>query len=408
MEIRCKYRSESERFTALFDEYGVIKAFKLILNSVGPVSWLWKPHLHNQRFRARTKEKFYVEYELELAIKRVETGEFIKADMDLEKSHQILADDFNRYVFLPFLREHSYMFHLDSKGGDPLATIVENCETEDKSRCRGVDEQRLKSELQSLSYIKNGCLMTIRRFSVYVPHELVEENYWTLSESDRDEIEKNENYVAFDEKLTVAALKRQLEFLRSQQKQRYNFGEIGIETERAGKALKIRWKFKNRICRGYELVGFRRTQGFYPNQYDLDNNGTRVVQSRVDGEVTEVLEHDTAYFYTFLYEPVSARKNKPVIAVVRFQVTASMDEVETIRAAIRRIEARKAPDPEKETLSRALNELGEFVEMDTAFEAMERSFMEQIEKSNHSEETKKLKIERLQDIVQTIRSKYEP
>jgi hypothetical protein len=105
---------------------------------------------------------------------------------------------------------------------------------------------------------------------------------------------------------------------------------------------------------------------------------------------------------------VSARKNKPVIAVVRFQVTASMDEVETIRAAIRRIEARKAPDPEKETLSRALNELGEFVEMDTAFEAMERSFMEQIEKSNHSEETKKLKIERLQDIVQTIRSKYEP
>jgi hypothetical protein len=46
--------------------------------------------------------------------------------------------------------------------------------------------------------------------------------------------------------------------------------------------------------------------------------------------------------------------------------------------------------------------------MDKAFDAMEKSFGEEIRKADYSQADKERKTERLHDIVSSIRSKYDP
>ena len=89
--------------------------------------------------------------------------------------------------------------------------------------------------------------------------------------------------------MAVAVLKRRLDFLGRQSNQKHEAEMFSIETEKVGRSVRIRWKLKAHAPEGYELVGFRKTGGYFANQFDVQQNGEMVTQSRQDGEAIEPL-----------------------------------------------------------------------------------------------------------------------
>jgi len=233
-----------------------------------------------------------------------------------------------------------------------------------------------------------------------------------LSEEQKTALLLDERFGAYEEMLAIAAMRRQLDFFE-EPKQEYDAVAYKLEVERTGRMVKLKWTIHDSVnIEDYHLLGFRNTGGFSKDQLSEDGNGQRIVDAWRSGETTEVLNDDESYFYTFFLKRWDVTRKRPKCNSLRFQLTTAVTkQAKAIRSALERIERRKKtlpPDPEKENLTKALKELGGYVEMDTAFEAMEKSFIDQIGKSSYSEADKQRKIERLQDIVRQIRSKYEP
>ena len=234
--------------------------------------------------------------------------------------------------------------------------------------------------------------------------DFIRESYALLSDSQKAVAVQSGQFQDVDRAIAITVLNRRLDFLRSLERQFYEAGLFFIQTERVGQVLRIRWEIKpdGRDC---QLLGFKATGSFFNDRWDETMNGLLVIDSQSNGESSEPLIEGQTYFYTFFMKRQSDGKK---FSPLRFQFSATKDESDAIQATLKRLEQQPKPDPDKENLSKALKELGAFVEMDTAFEAMEKSFVDQIGQSNYSEADRQRKIERLQDIVRQIRSKYEP
>jgi hypothetical protein len=155
----------------------------------------------------------------------------------------------------------------------------------------------------------------------------------------------------------------------------------------------------------YEIVGFRRSGGFYHDQWDVQNNGTLMVHSKKDGEVVELLKEDEANFYTFFMKPLNDALWKPC-SPLRFQVTiGSKEEMAQIESIVERSEGRLV-ESGSHNISRALKDLGVYFEIDDAISKREKVLSRQIESSNDTPEEKQEKLERLRDMVGQVRSKY--
>jgi hypothetical protein len=223
-----------------------------------------------------------------------------------------------------------------------------------------------------------------------------------ISEEQREAIRKDPRYGAWEETLAIGALKRRLDFQRGTFA-KYDADSYSIETEKAGCSLKIKWKFKNGVS-GHKLLGFRATGGFSDDEWSETKNGARVIDANRDGEATETLEDGTAYFYTFFLKPSVETEKK--YSPLRFQTTIeSRKEMDTIEKILRE---KPSVDPIQESLTEALKAVGAYVEMDRAFEGMERSFSEDIMKSDRPQAEKRRSIERLRAAIKQIRLRYEP
>jgi hypothetical protein len=367
-------------------------------------------------FRRKTRAGFFVEYSIRWRVERESLLIFIVSGMHKPAVQQQFVSTFNAVVMDPIFSETPLSFRItwnpDALIGSAAefpVTLDAFVEKEGEIQNHNVGVGKAKSILSEKAMETGGCRFIVQEFELKpLSHELIEENYAMLSDEQKKEIKEDNHYRAYEEGLAVALLKRRLDLLQTGA-HKYEANGFTIETEKAGRSLRIKWRF-NANGAGHYLWGFRNTGGFSNDQWNETGNGTRVVDSYRDGEVVEVLQEGTTYFYNFFlkaFQDVEGQPGKK--SPLRFQSTIETKaETEEITQLLSRFAERNEPEPEKETLSRAMKELGSYVEMDTAFEAMEHSFIEQIEKLNHPEETKKLKIERLQDIVRTIRSKYEP
>ncbi len=374
-----------------------------------------------RNFTARTLLNFKVEYELRLLTRPTDVGEFKNHRMLERASRQALAKEVNEECFLPYLEQNHYRFSFNfptsiasdeiHKAFRPMLYRLEK-EEDGRISLRRWADGKFKVDLHNLAFKKNGCEIRIGVDLPWnVPDSLIEENYAMLNEEQRTALSNNERFAEMEEMVAVAALQRRLDFLGRGSLQKHQSDAFQVEVERAGAGVRIKWWFVFRHELGtHELLGFRKTGGFFSDPWDEQNNGILVIHDDRDNEVIEFPKEGETYFYTLFSQWPKGDGTMEKSGAVRFQVTIAPEkETMAIETALRRITERKpVADPAKEAVSQALKELGAYFEMEKAFEAMEKSFAEEIEKSDRSPEEKEQKVERLRDIVAQIRSKYEP
>jgi hypothetical protein len=383
-------------------------------------AWLWlkekvepsKPTSLETPGRARTKTGFPLNFSLSWAVKRLDNKWFA------------LFNLLNDYLGLSFGSSGTRKFLNALEPASMFFQIVWNEQAEIESpeefspQVRQGLERDGKFDLCNVqldemcsnfpSFEDGGYVLSLRGITLFTfDRDTIEENYAMLTEEQKAELEKTERLTHYEERLAVVALKRRQELLGNK-KEVYETNHVSIETERAGRRLRIKWRFKPGSPAGYDLLGMRKTGGFFPDQWDTQNNGMLVIHMPSNGETTEVLNEGETYFYTFILKAWQETAEKPRFGVCRFQVSIeTKEEREALETILTGYKERTKLDPEKETLSRALKEVGSYMEMDTAFEAMERSFVAQIEKTNYSEEVKEEKVARLRDLVRLVRDKYQ-
>lgn len=416
------YLSENKKFQSSFAEF--LQDIKALLED-----WAVKrrekwqrehPPIHfliERTFSGQTLGGFNVLYWLNLSCERVDVAESIREQTWNPVVMNAMAYEFRDKVFLPHFESKSYFWHLDYRAvvaRDRLyhlfPTIVAEVATEDdKQIVREVPKTRLKYEIQKLPPCRiYGCEITLLDFATPVPMpEVIERNFRVLSEEQKEAIMLTPQFGIAAEMLAVSLLNFRLNLLRHGSKT-HKADDFTIETEKAGRSLKLKWTLGSN-AHGFYLWGFRNTNGFSDDQWSETNNGMRIVDTYNDGEVVEVLQEGMAYFYTFYLRPFQPSEKVGKKSPLRFQITIeTAAETKVIEEAMKRFEQREQPDEASENLANALKEIGSYVEMDTALDAMQKSFSDQIRNSDMSEEEKRRKIERLQDIVVQIRSKYEP
>src|SRR5262249_49034522 len=145
---------------------------------------------------------------------------------------------------------------------------------------------------------KYGCESKLTQFRTFFSNDIIEKNYAMLTDEQKRAILATEEFSEREAILAVAVLKRRMDFF-DKNEQRYDAEYVSIETAKAGRGVLIRWEIKPDALGRYELVGYRNTGGFSPNQWDESNNGALVVHTQKSGETIELLNEDTAYFYTF-------------------------------------------------------------------------------------------------------------
>jgi hypothetical protein len=385
------------------------------------LDWPATTFLINRNFVARTLLNFKVEYQLRVTVERVNPEEYRKHRMRQQSSRDHLVEVFNEQVVEPYLEKQSCFFKIEwrtpvalEQVWQPFRTALMQLHGEnDQWLLREVPAKELEKAVLKSRFRSHGCKLTHIFFKCpRISESLIKENYNMLSEEQKTALLLDERFGAYEEMLAIAAMRRQLDFFE-EPKQEYDAVAYKLEVERTGRMVKLKWTIHDSVnIEDYHLLGFRNTGGFSKDQLSEDGNGQRIVDAWRSGETTEVLNDDESYFYTFFLKRWDVTRKRPKCNSLRFQLTTAVTkQAKAIRSALERIERRKKtlpPDPEKENLTKALKELGGYVEMDTAFEAMEKSFIDQIGKSSYSEADKQRKIERLQDIVRQIRSKYEP
>lgn len=226
-----------------------------------------------------------------------------------------------------------------------------------------------------------------------------------ISTEDKKAVEQDSRYRTYDEILAIAALKRRLDFERQQFKQVHESDWVTISTEQAGPVVEIKWEIKQRHD-GLELLGYRKTGGFSPDQFEEASNGALVVQTTRSGKTFEPLKEGETHFYTFLWR----RSPKPFTywAASRFQVTLMMEEERRlIGDTIRRIEGSENQESIDPAISRALKELGRYRQFETAMRIAEKEAVADIEKMPLADSEKSEEISKLRDQVAFIREKYQ-
>ena len=402
----------------------------------------WQAHLERRRARQQAREErlrlerlkprslnverifsiqspanFVVQYGLRLLIEAPNESAGENARRGEKSAQAALAEEYDRDVFQKVLRENSYRFHLGWKqktGGQVEEVIFAKAdafsEKEAKTFFRRVPAMELQEKLRTLSLTKNDCRITATEvLQNLFPDELIERNYAMLSKEQKEEIERDERYSAFDERLAVAALKRRLDFLGNNT-QKHEMEGVSVETTGAGRRLKIKWRFKENAPSGYELVGFRKFGGFHPDEWDETQNGTMIIHSHADDEMVEPLDEGKPNFYTLFlrtWNPgADGRRLKR--SPLRFQITlATADETAAIEATIRRIEEKKTVDPSREFITKALKELNLSVEYHESMDDMKNLLKEKVRRKKLPAEEEERQMEIIDDLVSTTRLKYE-
>jgi hypothetical protein len=235
----------------------------------------WRGSSATQVFIAQTLTGFKVKYRLELLFERVNNDEFNRARMLDDYAKYSLVVHYNNEVFWSYFNDTSCFFGIQWRmvnrlGEDygmastPVCRLLPN---NNDLAVGTMHDHEMESELRKLApFIKNGCAVTINYFRRDIfDIELIEENYAMITDAQKQAILASDRYGAHEEMFAVAALKRRYDFL-DKNEQKHETDHLSIETVKAGRGVKIKWRFTQMNPFPYELLGFRSTGGFYADQ----------------------------------------------------------------------------------------------------------------------------------------------
>ena len=367
-------------------------------------------------FTAESSTGFKLQYYLALLCERVDNAEFNRALMLEQSSKARLAASYNREYFQPFLEQNACFFTFGAtQGGDShafaLCVLRQLVCEKDKLFFKTILPGDLVYDLlrPAPKYRNYGSETVLTEFRIVISKDIIEENYAMLTDEQKRVLLANKEYIAREERLAVALLKRRLDFFDSNE-QRHETDELLIETAKAGRGVRIKWRFKSNAPANYVLQGYRNTGGFFHDELDDKNNGALVVHSRKSDETVELLDEDTAYFYTFYLRSEERDTDGEYIGVspIRFQVTiGKTNEIIEVRAILERYAGKTSADP-RANMSQAIEELGLVMEFHDAMDTMERDLVAKIKSKRLPTSEEDEKIEFVRDAVRLQREKYQP
>jgi hypothetical protein len=354
---------------------------------------------------------------LEVTFGSVDNEEFHRAGMQTDSVKRSTVIDYNNQVVLPYLDSLSCFFTtrwevVKSSGQQcvkPSSSIYRLLQDNDQLVVSRVYDDQIETQLRKLApFRKNGCTVSILHFNINnLDTELTELNYAMITDEQKKAILASDRYDAYEEAVAVTALKRRFDLL-DKNEQTHPADNFVIETVKAGRGVKILWRLAHGVPSNHELLGFRRTGGFYPDQWDENNNGTLVIHSYKSGEVVEFLNENEPNFYTLFLRTPPKGGTTQKYSPVRFQITiGSQEEMEAIKDILEPDKRKKLNDP-RDNMSQVINELGLVMEFHEAMDAMEQSLIAKIKGKKLPKEDEEEKIEFVRDTVRLQREKYQP
>jgi hypothetical protein len=376
-------------------------------------------------YTVRTQFGFAVNLTVACLVNKVDHEQFRAGRMREEANQQALVRAWYEDVCLPKLKELGCSFEIII--GKNLI-VAELCRPgigkNEGFVC--IDPLCLETmgEMKKTEYVKNGCSVEPWALRINLDDENLEENYNMIKARALNSFEDSEEYREQEESMAVTLLHRHMElrreFQRIQTDQKHESKIISVETRLVGRTVELSWKLSGGEHEGSTLRGYRKADTDH-----LDFAGMIILETQKDsGKTVQNLVEDKEYFYTFLLtkdEPTYAQQSFPqnllnspavigsetkLLDSLRFSIRVpGQSELLYVQQTIEKLKERD-PDPRREPINRALEELRSFVEFDEAISNFEKVMMKEIESKGYSDGEKKDKIERLQGAVESIRVRH--
>jgi hypothetical protein len=207
-----------------------------------------------ETFQTRTPAGFIAEYRLTVAATRISGDGSNYPQTVALPLRESSCREFNELKFLPFLRQSNYWFYYAETLALTLPVLQETppigvgqLSIEGGTRrLRPIPFERVAKEAVKIPGTMKGWTLSLENFELAkVRSQIIEENYAMIPTEKREALEESEAYHFIDETLAVVILRRQLAFLRNQTRQVYEGISYVIETERAGRSLRVSWRFRD-------------------------------------------------------------------------------------------------------------------------------------------------------------------
>ena len=270
----------------------------------------------------------------------------------------------------------------------------------------------LNKELRAARFTHSGCSTLSIDFRLLAQPQAdatIEENYQRMIKlHDVTSIKNTPGYAAVEEATMVAFAHRELElrrlFTHRQADQTHRGDNLSISTRMVGRAVEISWTFKKSLSSRETMRGYRKEGGFWTGTLPPENNGVCIAESKLDNAAILNLTAGTEHFFTFVILRTGSEAQE-IVESLRFSVRVTTQE--ELARADELVKAAGSPADQKTKLSEktniALQELMTFIEFDENVSELEKQLVERISNKDYSEEEKEEKIQRLKDVVQSLR-----
>lgn len=379
----------------------------------------WRGEIRRPEYSGRSLAGFRIKYRMSLHIHRVNDADFTAARMLEEKNIASLVHEFNE-DFLRWMKETNRHFYFANLYGTGHVIHLTDAGTiEDEINCAGTTKTH-----KERGFLKNGCRVELVLLDTWVGENdetLLEENFCMIDAATKEPLEEQYRSRKVQEAWTMILLRQWLK-LQKTWKENFSLGSnrkytgkwIEVQTESQGNEVVLRWTYRgNAESAQFHLRGFRKEGGFSLAEDDA-SQGTLIVDRWGPDWKSERLEMGKTYFYTFKVSFLHKKTgDEAAQEQLRFEITTPSETLLTeleqrMTEAVERMKDAQSstPDPKRERLNRAFEELSEFVEFDESLTRWEKDLITQIGSKNYSDEERAEKIERLKLAVEDLRLRH--
>lgn len=318
-----------------------------------PLQSVQRHYRFKRHFQAKTPFGFVAPYRLTGLVEVVDSATFYDAvdrnGKSIDKVLDRIVDIFHRDIFVPLLEEGRQFFLYDANDyGQIMLMPWRYDEHPDGSLtvkpCSYYWEEGLHHAVKSaLSGFKAfGCVMNVVNFDCLeegIPD--IEENFRMIHPQALAKIREEGLYLQLVEQICIAALSERVKLLPNVK----TYGKDAfatVTTQLIGDALKISWK-NAKVGEGWQLLGFRRTDGFAANEFSDSENGILVVDSAAaEGATVErALPRNRPVYYTFFLRKMEGRlfSNERYYCFERVgRFSETIPDADTVGALARQLE----------------------------------------------------------------------
>lgn len=367
----------------------------------------WHAREISYQFSGGSLFPLMVKYLMRVSIRRVNNEEFNRAMM-LDSGNVLMLLCQFRDSFLQWMSKTNRHFHIGEWDGSGCVLQI----TPDgiKKDDRG-NTTTIYKFMGEPNFVRMGCEVQLLELKVSFGDN--ENNIWGNYNmvARKNTITPDEALAAYkaEELAVLVYMKTRLSLLHAlKADQEYREKAIVIRTQIISEtSARIGWTFTpDGAERGLRLQVFRK-EGGYALTEDASSQGALIIDSRSNGsQVERVSGHP--YFYSCFISSESGRKDffRFELSVPPTATDGQLVKVLTDMIATREGDQAPAPDPKRERLNRAFEELSEFVEFDESLTRWERDLITQIGSKNYSDEERAEKIERLKLAVEDLRLRH--